>query len=69
VLVNDDTWTSGARPQSAASALERVGARVVAIVPVARYFQVEQRDQWDSEWWKDQRRIPFRFESCALCTL
>ena len=36
VLVVDDTYTTGARAQSAASALQLVGARVIAIVPVGR---------------------------------
>ncbi|MGH2717889.1 MAG: hypothetical protein ACRDJU_04850 [Actinomycetota bacterium] len=36
VLVIDDTFTSGARAQSAASVLNNAGAHVVAIVPVGR---------------------------------
>lgn len=32
----DDTFTSGARAQSAAAALHQAGAHVVAVVPVGR---------------------------------
>lgn len=37
VLLVDDTWTSGASAQSAASALRRAGARRVALVVVGRH--------------------------------
>jgi hypothetical protein len=36
VLVLDDTWVTGARIRSAACALQRAGARVVALVVVGR---------------------------------
>ena len=36
VLVFDDTYTSGARSQSAAAALRAEGADVLAIVPIGR---------------------------------
>ena len=39
VLLVDDTFTSGARGQSAACALQLAGAHVVAMVPIGRYIQ------------------------------
>lgn len=38
LLVVDDTWTSGAHAQSAASALRAAGAHTVAIVVLGRHF-------------------------------
>lgn len=37
VLLVDDTYTTGARAQSAASVLRRAGAHPIAVVPAARY--------------------------------
>ncbi len=39
VLLLDDTWASGASAQSAAVALERAGARAVAVVVIGRHVQ------------------------------
>jgi len=65
VLIVDDTFTSGARAQSAASALQVAGATVVAIVPIGRYinpgFAQHVQDYWDR-----QRSIPFDFDVCCL---
>lgn len=65
VLIVDDTFTSGARSQSAASALHLAGATVVAIVPIGRYinpdFGTHVRSYWD-----EQRRTPFDFGVCCL---
>jgi hypothetical protein len=66
VLVVDDTWTSGAAVQSAASALQLAGAKVVAAVPIARFidpnFNVEvQRPLLDH-----LRKTPFLFDTCCL---
>lgn len=55
VLVVDDTWASGARAQSAASALVGAGAQVVAVAVLGRYVSpvvgtgIEQ-------WWVRQVR-------------
>lgn len=64
VLIIDDTFTSGARAQSAASALSNGGAEVVAIVPIGRVID----PSWEpvGEWWKAQRRQPFSFDTCCL---
>lgn len=65
VLLVDDTYTTGARAQSAASALARAGARVVAIVPVGRVvdpgYAAHVADSW--RWWSAQ---PFRFDTCCV---
>lgn len=51
VLLVDDTFTSGARVQSAASALQLAGATVVAAVPIGRVinpdYNAESRVLWD----------------------
>lgn len=64
VLLVDDTFTSGARAQSAASALAGGGARVVAVVPVGRVID-PSREQ-TREWWEAQKRLPFAFTTCCL---
>ena len=43
VLLVDDTFTTGARIQSAASALASAGARVVAAVPIGRVVDTSAR--------------------------
>lgn len=64
VLLVDDTFTSGARAQSAASALNLAGAVVVAIVPVGRVID----PSWEPtrEWWEHQKRQRYNFGSCCL---
>jgi orotate phosphoribosyltransferase len=44
ILIVGDTFTSGARTQSAASALQLAGARVVAILPIGRVVDPEFSD-------------------------
>lgn len=41
VLLVDDTWTTGGRAQSAASALREAGARTVALVVIGRHIRPE----------------------------
>ena len=65
VLLVDDTLTSGARAQSAASALNRGGATVVAIVPVGRVIRPDFNDH-ARQFWARQRRIAFDFGSCCI---
>jgi hypothetical protein len=64
VLLVDDTFTSGARAQSAASALAHAGALVVAIVPVGRVINPDY--QHNQEWWDHQRNVRFSFGTCCL---
>lgn len=64
VLLVDDTFTSGARAQSAASALRLAGARVVAIVPIGRVVNPKWGD--NQAWWDDQHDVVFTFSTCCL---
>jgi adenine/guanine phosphoribosyltransferase-like PRPP-binding protein len=65
VLVVDDTFTSGARSQSAVSALQLAGATVVAIVPIGRYINPGFSDR-AREYWNKQRHTGFDFDTCCL---
>jgi len=67
ILLVDDTWTSGARMQSAASALQSAGADVVAAVVIGRvlypdFNEVNRRQV------EELRRKRFSFEVCCLDT-
>lgn len=65
VLLVDDTFTTGARGQSAASVLGANGAHVLAILPVARLitpgFSEEAQALWDKA-----KKVPFNFETCCV---
>jgi hypothetical protein len=65
VLLVDDTWTSGARMQSAASALQIAGADVVAAVAIGRVLDPNFNDanRIQVEQLRKQR---FRFDVCCL---
>ena len=62
VLLLDDVFTTGARSQSAAYALEEAGAAVLAIVVVARRINPDWRPEV-AEWWKRQLAIPFSWST------
>jgi predicted amidophosphoribosyltransferase len=67
VLLLDDTFTSGATFQSAASALALGGADVVAGVVVGRVITTDDaRFPNRQEAWDRQREIPFTFDVCCL---
>lgn len=67
VLLLDDTFTSGATFQSAASALSLAGANVVAGVVIGRVITTnDPRYPFRDEYWERQRRIPFSFDVCCL---
>lgn len=66
VLLIDDTFTSGARAQSAASALSIAGASVAAIVPIGRVISPEFNEE-TAEYWKRQSALEFDFDVCCLC--
>jgi adenine/guanine phosphoribosyltransferase-like PRPP-binding protein len=67
VLLLDDTFTSGATFQSAASALDLAGAAVVAGVVVGRVISTDDpRFPHRLEAWESRRAIPFTFETCCL---
>ncbi len=62
VLVLDDVYTTGARAQSAASALSRAGATVAAIVVVARRVNPDYKPGVQAMW-NRQAPIPFSFKA------
>jgi predicted amidophosphoribosyltransferase len=66
VLVVDDTLTTGARLQSAASALHRSGAAAVAGIVVGRVINPDWNDNC-RRIWDDARAIQFSFDQCCLC--
>ncbi len=65
VLLVDDTFTTGARAQSAASALQLAGARVIAVVPVGRVIDPSHGEHAQA-YWKSRSREPFDFRRCCL---
>jgi predicted amidophosphoribosyltransferase len=67
VLVVDDTFTSGAKLQSAASALTLGGATVVAGLVLGRVIDVSN-DEYPEKaaLWKERIRVPFSFDVCCL---
>lgn len=66
VLIIDDTLTTGARLQSAASALSLSGASAVAGVVVGRVIDPDWNDSCHRIW--DQARATqFSFGQCCLC--
>lgn len=65
VLLLDDTFTSGARAQSAASALSLAGAEVAAIVAIGRVVNADYSAE-SSALLARARAHPFTFESCCL---
>jgi predicted amidophosphoribosyltransferase len=64
VLVLDDTYTSGARSQSAAAALSGAGADVIAIVPIGRLIHPEYNEATGALW-AHQQQEPFDPRRCA----
>jgi predicted amidophosphoribosyltransferase len=64
VLLVDDTWTTGARAQSAAIALRDAGAARVAVVVLGRHFD---RDFGSGETYYQQARTrKFTWDKCCL---
>jgi predicted amidophosphoribosyltransferase len=66
VLVVDDTMTSGARLQSAVSALRLNGASAVAAIVVGRVIDPDWNDNC-RRIWDQARATPFSFDRCCLC--
>lgn len=64
VLLLDDTYTSGARCQSAASALVAAGASVAAVLVIARLVRPAFRS--GRPYWSRQRSSPFELARCCL---
>jgi hypothetical protein len=66
VLVVDDTLTSGARLQSAVSALRLNGASAVAAIVVGRVIDPGWNEN-SRRIWEQARETPFSFDRCCLC--
>jgi hypothetical protein len=66
VLVIDDTLTSGARLQSAVSALGLNGASAVTALVVGRVIIPDWNDNC-RRIWKQARETEFSFDHCCLC--
>ena len=64
-LLIDDTYTSGARVHSAASALDLAGAKVVAVVVVGRIVNPDFNEE-NRALWEKSEEVPFSFETCCL---
>jgi adenine/guanine phosphoribosyltransferase-like PRPP-binding protein len=65
VLLVDDTFTSGARAESAASALQLAGGRVVAMVPIGRVIKREFSEE-SAALLDRAREEPFDFDVCCI---
>jgi predicted amidophosphoribosyltransferase len=65
LLLVDDTLTSGARLQSAASALSLAGADVVAAVVVGRVINPDFSDA-ARQLWDRSRQVPYSLDRCCL---
>lgn len=67
VLLVDDTFTSGATFQSAASRLGLDGATVVAGVVIGRVIDTTDATRPEKlAFWEQQRNMPFTFARCCL---
>ena len=62
ILLLDDVFTTGARSQSAATALQAAGAQVPVIVAIARRFNPDWRPEAQT-WWDRQLDIPFSWSA------
>jgi hypothetical protein len=67
VLLLDDTFTTGARVQSAASALQLAGARVVAAVIGGRLINLNPAYPQYQALWDRAGAEAFDFRTCCLC--
>lgn len=67
VLVVDDTWTSGARAQSAASALAAGGAEVTAVLAIGRVADPGFSREAGADWGQWRGR-DFSMATCCLRT-
>lgn len=65
VLLIDDTFTTGATVQSAATALTLAGATVVGAVVVGRVIHPDFTDEMGAMW-STQRKTKFDFAKCCL---
>lgn len=66
ILVIEDTFTTGARTQSAGSALQLAGAASVGVVTAGRVINPDWNENCQ-QIWQAARASPFTFEVCVLC--
>lgn len=66
ILLVDDTFTSGARAQSAASVLNKAGGTVAAILPIGRVISPSYSPT-STEYWKKQNARLYDFARCSIC--
>jgi adenine/guanine phosphoribosyltransferase-like PRPP-binding protein len=64
VLIIDDTWTTGAKMQSASAALKQAGAHRVGGVAIGRWFRPDYKD--NAPWLKAKRRDAWSWEECCF---
>lgn len=64
VLLIDDTFTTGARAQSAASAIALAGGQVAAVVAIGRVIEPTFNAECAALWAK-QSKIPFDWDDCC----
>jgi hypothetical protein len=64
VLLIDDTWTTGAKMQSASAALKIGGATRVGGLAIGRWFKNGYRD--NTAWLREVRRSGWSWDSCCL---
>jgi adenine/guanine phosphoribosyltransferase-like PRPP-binding protein len=65
VLLIDDTYTTGAHLQSAATSLSRAGAQVLAAVVIGRVMDANFNEE-NARLLRAARRKGFRFDGCCL---
>jgi len=65
IVLIEDTFTTGARAQSASSALRLAGAACVAVLTVGRVIYPTYNDNCERIW-REGRSRPFDFERCCL---
>lgn len=64
IVVVDDVYTTGARAQSAVAALQDAGADVVALIALARRFNLDYAPQVETLW-SELTSVPYTFPTAA----
>lgn len=64
IIVVDDVYTTGARAQSAVAALRTAGADVVALIALARRFNLDFAPEVEALW-SELTAVPYSFDTAA----
>lgn len=64
VLLIDDSWVSGAKPQCASAALKAGGASVVAVLTIGRWFKTDYAP--NVPWLREKRKAGWDWNTCCL---